>query len=273
LNGANDTTSLKNRGYKVYYRGTGPQGLTATWYQGIGSVFPPYNGPPSGYVAANYNVVTEINDIDNWLVLPGLNIDKGDTLSFYSRSPDLLRGGPSDSITVSFSSIGDSIPEATSWVTLDDFEVNISDWELKNFIAPSGGTNARFAIRYKVVEGGPYGINSQYIGIDMITVHGSDITEINPPFFSLPDKYILDQNYPNPFNPETEISFALPEKEFVSLRIYNSLGKQVDLLINEIKAAGFYSLKYNAESLSSGVYFYEISTPNFTETKRMILLK
>ncbi len=73
FNVANDTTSLKARGYKIYYRGTGPQGLTATWFQGSSIVFSSLNGPSTGYVAANFNAVTSSNNIDNWLVLPKLN--------------------------------------------------------------------------------------------------------------------------------------------------------------------------------------------------------
>ncbi|MBK6878451.1 MAG: choice-of-anchor J domain-containing protein [Ignavibacteria bacterium] len=86
FNGANDTTSLKNRGYKVFYRGTGPQGLTASWFQGSSIVFPAFNGSSSGYVAANFNAVTSQNNIDNWLILPSKNIVKGDSLFFFSRS-------------------------------------------------------------------------------------------------------------------------------------------------------------------------------------------
>src|SRR5438552_4720040 len=68
FNGANDTTALKARGYKVWYRGGGPQGTFATWFQGDPTVFPAFNGPTNGYVAANYLVVTGTNNIDSWLV-------------------------------------------------------------------------------------------------------------------------------------------------------------------------------------------------------------
>ena len=89
LDGANDTTALKSRGYKVWYRGTGPQGLTATWFQGNSTVFPAFEGPATGYVAANYNVVTGANNIDSWLVLPYMSggLQNGDSLYFYSRGP------------------------------------------------------------------------------------------------------------------------------------------------------------------------------------------
>lgn len=168
FNGANDTTSLKNRGYKVFYRGTGPQGLTAAWFQGSSIVFPAFNGSSTGYVAANFNAVTSQNNIDNWLILPKNSIVKGDSLLFFSRS--ILNSRFPDSMRVMFSQTGDSVPEAL-WTELGRFKVNtIGSWQRNGFRAPSTGTNARFAIRYNVVNGGPSGINSDYIGIDSLTL-------------------------------------------------------------------------------------------------------
>lgn len=85
--------------------------------------------------------------------------------------------------------------------------------------------------------------------------------------------YRLEQNYPNPFNPETKIRFSLPSKNFIKLKIYNSLGKEIQTLVNEELIAGEYEYKWNASGLQSGVYFYKLVTGNFSETKTMILLK
>src|SRR4030095_5443155 len=131
FNALNDTTALKARGYKVWYRGGGPQGLAATWFQGHSTVFPAYNGPSTGYVAANYQVVTGTNDIDSWLVLPYQpgGYLSGDTISFYSQAP--LGSIYPDSVTISYSPAGDSIPEG-SWVFVGKFKVNILGiWEKK----------------------------------------------------------------------------------------------------------------------------------------------
>lgn len=89
----------------------------------------------------------------------------------------------------------------------------------------------------------------------------------------IPTKFELSQNYPNPFNPSTKISFALPTDGKVSLKIYDMSGKEVMTLVNEVKVAGYYSVNFNASSLSSGVYFYSISADNFTATKKMMLVK
>ncbi|MDW8437710.1 MAG: choice-of-anchor J domain-containing protein, partial [Chloroherpetonaceae bacterium] len=168
FDGANDTTALKNRGYKIYYRGTGPQGSAPIWFQGNPGTFPAFNGPSNGYVGSNFQSVTGANDIDNWLVLPALSTQSGDSIVFWSRSPD---GSPyPDSIRVMYSAAGDSVPEAATWVELGRFKVSTSGWQRRAFGITTGGSTGRFAIRYCVADGGPLGANSNYIGIDALTV-------------------------------------------------------------------------------------------------------
>lgn len=90
---------------------------------------------------------------------------------------------------------------------------------------------------------------------------------------AIPTEFNLYQNYPNPFNPSTTISFDLPNAEFVSLTIYDVLGKQVSTLVNEYKNAGRYDIRFEANRLSSGMYFYKISAGNFNQIKKFILMK
>ena len=85
--------------------------------------------------------------------------------------------------------------------------------------------------------------------------------------------YSLNQNYPNPFNPSTTISFSLQVNGFVSLKVFDSLGKEVSTLLNEEKEAGSYSINFDANNLSSGVYYYKLTTGNFTQTKKMVLIR
>lgn len=87
------------------------------------------------------------------------------------------------------------------------------------------------------------------------------------------DGYALGQNYPNPFNPSTEISFNLPEKSFVTLKIYDVLGREILTLVNEEKPGGTYRINFNAAELGSGVYFYQMKAKYFIEKKKMILIK
>jgi hypothetical protein len=85
--------------------------------------------------------------------------------------------------------------------------------------------------------------------------------------------FTLSQNYPNPFNPNTVINFTLPSSGFVKLKVFNSLGKEVETLVNENLGKGSYSVDFNASHLSGGVYFYKLETSGFSETKKMILIK
>ncbi len=85
--------------------------------------------------------------------------------------------------------------------------------------------------------------------------------------------YRLEQNYPNPFNPTTQITYSIPKTEKVKLLVYDVLGNQVAVLVNEIKEAGTYTVKYNAQNLSSGVYFYQLTAGNTSLVKKMMLIK
>ncbi|MGB5287916.1 MAG: T9SS type A sorting domain-containing protein [Ignavibacteriaceae bacterium] len=87
------------------------------------------------------------------------------------------------------------------------------------------------------------------------------------------DVFELKQNYPNPFNPGTKINFALPNASFVSLKVYDVIGNEVATLLNEEKAAGNYEIDFNAAALSGGIYFYQLRSDNFIETRKMTLLK
>jgi photosystem II stability/assembly factor-like uncharacterized protein len=102
--------------------------------------------------------------------------------------------------------------------------------------------------------------------------------EIEIPTDSIPSNYILYQNYPNPFNSLTRINYSTKENRFVSLKVYDVLGNEVAVLVNEEKPAGTYEVEFsvgqnNIPSLSSGVYFYTLSAGRFVETKKMLLLR
>ena len=99
------------------------------------------------------------------------------------------------------------------------------------------------------------------------------VTDVPKNVENLPTDYALDQNYPNPFNPNTKISFSIPVEGFVALDVYNSIGQKVATLVNENKTAGNYEVNFNAANLSSGVYFYKLTSGNFVNVKKMILMK
>jgi hypothetical protein len=86
-------------------------------------------------------------------------------------------------------------------------------------------------------------------------------------------EYQLQQNYPNPFNPTTRISFSLPSKEFVTLKVYDITGREVATLLSDIKEAGNYSLDFDAARLPTGMYFYRIDAGSFSQIRKMMLVK
>lgn len=107
-------------------------------------------------------------------------------------------------------------------------------------------------------------------------VRGAEITDptnIENIGDNLPTEFKLNQNYPNPFNPSTQISVGIPESGNYTLRVYNTLGQEVAVLLNDQVNAGTHTFNFNASHLSSGFYFYAFSGNNFTETKKMLLLK
>ncbi|MFZ4725800.1 MAG: hemoblobin-interacting domain-containing protein [Paludibacter sp.] len=89
----------------------------------------------------------------------------------------------------------------------------------------------------------------------------------------VPKKFDLSQNYPNPFNPVTKINFDLPENGLVNLRLYDMLGREVATLVNEVRTAGYYTVNFNASSLSSGIYFYRMNAGKFSSIKKMAVIK
>ena len=89
----------------------------------------------------------------------------------------------------------------------------------------------------------------------------------------VPTTYSLSQNYPNPFNPSTKIEYSIPKQSFVSLKIYDLLGREVANLVNGDMAPGYYRIDFNGSHLASGVYFYRLEAGSFIDTKRMVLIK
>ncbi len=102
---------------------------------------------------------------------------------------------------------------------------------------------------------------------------GTLLVGIEPVSNIVPDKFELKQNYPNPFNPNTTIEFSIARNSIVKLAVYDALGREVNSLLNSELKAGEYSLNFSAADLPSGTYFYKLSTGDFVQTKKMILVK
>ncbi len=108
----------------------------------------------------------------------------------------------------------------------------------------------------------------------------STTTEVKKKEETMPTLFKIEQNYPNPFNPSTKIKYSIPDnvilseaKNLVRLKVYDILGKEITTLIDEYKPAGEYEVEFNASSLPSGVYFYQLKAGEYVNTKKMNLLK
>ena len=115
-----------------------------------------------------------------------------------------------------------------------------------------------YSYRLKQID---YNGNFEYFGLSNEVVIG------------VPSKYSLAQNYPNPFNPETKINYSLPTSGNVSIKIFDIAGKEIRQLVNQKQEAGYYTVRFNASNISSGTYFYKLSINDFSEVKKMMVVK
>ncbi|MDQ3020934.1 MAG: T9SS type A sorting domain-containing protein [Bacteroidota bacterium] len=159
---------------------------------------------------------------------------------------------------------GVSGPLVTAPPSLDIFFPSSDQWATKKYSLPPG-TNK---ISFKALS--DYGNN---LFLDSICVVSPIVGISNVINTNIPGDYFLSQNSPNPFNPVTKINYQLPKADYVTLKIYDDLGKEVASLINSRQDAGKYSVEFNAGNLSSGIYFYKIQSGEFAAVKRMVLIK
>lgn len=89
----------------------------------------------------------------------------------------------------------------------------------------------------------------------------------------MPGSFVLEQNFPNPFNPQTRIQFTLPRSAYAELKVFDMLGRQIAILISEELPAGKHSVKFNAEGLPSGIYFYRLKAGAFSLCKKLMVLR
>jgi photosystem II stability/assembly factor-like uncharacterized protein len=119
--------------------------------------------------------------------------------------------------------------------------------------------------------------NTGYIvgwnGLILKTTNGGNPIGIESSSNEIPSIFSLYQNYPNPFNPTTRIKFDIPQTSFTKLVVYDLLGREIKILVNEELKSGTYEAEWDASDFSSGIYFYKLSTNEFVETKKMVLIK
>jgi hypothetical protein len=209
------------------------------------------------------------------------NLDGSFNSAFISNSglsfAQSLQRLPNGNITVSgFSGAGSGLyifDSAGTYInTLTGVTGNRGSWRLPsgNFLVTNGaGVHEINGVTGALIRTITASANFQYFGL-----YDPDIlVGITPVQNTVASEYKLYNNYPNPFNPETNIRYSIPKKDFVSIKVYNSIGKEVSSFVNKIQEAGVYEIKFNANNLTSGVYYYKLMTNEFNDTQKMILLK
>jgi len=201
----------------------------------------------TGYMTADYTAVYKsTNSGTNWT-----KIFNGWINGFYSRSL-IFTNANTGYMCGNSSSVFKTTNGGYNWT--EQLINTSSSWFSSSFINDSTGYVSGYNGRiFKTTNGG--------------SVFVSNIS------FEIPTSFSLGQNYPNPFNPSTMIKFEIPKSSNVKVSVFDITGKEIEVLVNEKLNAGTYQTEWNGMSYSSGVYFYRMVTDNFTETKRMILIK
>jgi hypothetical protein len=141
-------------------------------------------------------------------------------------------------------------------------------------------TNSPTGSTYSYVDGNLVNGTTYYYKLVNVDINGLEsvnglVANVTPTQNSniTPDAYSLRQNYPNPFNPNTSISYDIREAGHVTLAVFDVLGREVASLVNDNQTAGSYTVEFNASKLSSGIYFYQLKTNDFTDMKKMVVMK
>lgn len=146
-----------------------------------------------------------------------------------------------------------------------------NEWNKIGFVPGHGTTTEtqHYSFTDNDVKPGKYQYKLKQIDYDG-TFEYSQIVEVEIPFVN---EFSLSQNFPNPFNPSTVISYQLAVIGFVTLKVYDILGREVATLVNEEKSAGEYEVEFDGSALTSGIYFYQLKAGEYSETRKMVLLK
>lgn len=297
-----DPTNLNVSGKHLYY-GIDNGDMVVTFEN-----YPAKNGDPNGWITfqiivkSNNNIKIQFNDLGTSfntnagaVGIENSNGTQGITYR-YDDKGGLIFSSP---LALEFGIIPSALP-----VELTSFTISVKDDAVKlNWETATEVNNYGFEIERKV--GGTQSSVSQYQKIGFVNGNGNSNSPKNYSFvdnnvlsgkysyrlkqidndgkfeysnaveidLGTPQEYTLKQNYPNPFNPSTVISFSVPVTAPVTLKIYDVLGNEVATLVNEQKPSGVHEIEFNAAELTSGIYFYQLKSGAFTQSKKMLLIK
>lgn len=180
-----------------------------------------------------------------------------------------LSVGLQDSSSWASKGVGWLLPLVGDWVTF----TFSTDWyrEVMDYFG-----RVYIYIKFQMIEDSTFCIGS--IDVDYLKVGDfyddfDGVVGVEEEISLTPTEFTLEQNYPNPFNPSTTIRFFVPERGYINLSVFNSLGEEVKILLSGEKDIGTYEVSFDASDLPSGVYFYRLQAGSFIETKKMIFAK
>jgi hypothetical protein len=198
--------------------------------------------------------------------------DNPSTFRFLSSASDSLRH-PYQNITATWSRASDPLSNALTYVVhFFGPGVDTSSSSTDTAATFSAG-NIQAQSTYVLTGSVTNGFNTTASSSNIPFLTASILTDVEEQTSGVPASYALHQNYPNPFNPSTTISFDLPSKSFVTVKIFDLMGREVATIAHGELQAGRHQRQWNAEALSSGIYFCRLQAGSFTETRKLILLR
>ena len=166
----------------------------------------------------------------------------------------------------------DSVYTTTKWFGVSSLHDTVTEQDTVSLLVSFIPDSARQL--YKQYSDTLYIVSNSIYSLTKVPLSAELVgTAVSQNKSGVPKRFGVSQNYPNPFNPTTIINFQLPMSSFVTLKVYDILGREVKVLVNEKLKAGTYTVTFNADKLSSGIYFYRLHAGSFTETKRLLLLR
>lgn len=285
-NGPYTSDSLPLRWFKQYEPGFAPTCTSpiADWrVRDSGKAFCGTNTIP-GFLTKSYQSRKSLNipwtagsatTCNYWVFTDSLRIATGDSLIFWVQLgtwPDGQATYYLDSLQIwvcSGQAYNTSIARLGTAVSLPSAS-NV--WQQKIYgLSAYAGQRIYVAFRYWMITTVD-GIMANVDSVMVRNLSGPPVA-IHNNNSEVPSRFDLKQNYPNPFNPSTNISFDVAKDEFVNLTVYNSVGQEVAVLVNENRKAGTYDIKFDASGLPSGIYLYRLSAGSFTKSMKMSLIK
>jgi hypothetical protein len=249
-----------------------------------------------GIAATAYAVSTGITGVTKKGIDPGCichNPEPSPNVSVMISGPDTVLTGETVNFNVTITG-GPLVRGGTNIAVLNG-DINIIDNSLRKesgeltHVSPKLPSGSEVTFEFSYTAPGTQGVDTLYANGNSVNFNGSpdgdqwNFADNKPIVIEKPtaitgneniaDGYFLSQNFPNPFNPETRINFSLSVNEFVSLKIFDATGVEVATLVNGTMTAGNHEVVWNASGFSSGIYFYRLSSGEFSDVKRMMLIK